>query len=564
MHNAEISKQVTGVFLFHMPPLVFPFDFSIWLPSFFLLIFPYGLSSWVHVGVNYLNKTRAPFIAEAERLRVMHMQEYPDYKYKPRKKPKKLADGSVDTSTPPSSTLANGHHQPSPRKTHKRQLGGSLGGEQQHHHQYPMGKSMKIDHDGVRMTSSSLHLADELKNGTATIKQESCSSSRLYHHSFPSPNDFGNGTPRTPESGFYDDFCFQGNGSSTTSVYPGHSFTRWTIAYSSRSSFTRWTIANSCPCTSGLSLFPDGYTYYDGTVSGPNGCLLHSSATCRLCLSSGCNGTISSYRQCPNSSHFIHPIRWTLLLPSHRLNISPITGRTPIIVKWLIQWLWFNISRVSWNVHHPHWPPRHPPSSRLPAKNCCPSINDFHFANAFPGAAGTGMASSDRRSSVCFFSCLLNFLLIFLFFFQFHRSLIFIKNFSYIFFYFTGHALPLIIGNSRWRLSVYRTRSLSDYGGTKISADPGFIIYCLGFARWFSLSLSPRMFFTVFFLSLFSIRGLLKSIIIYRLLSFLTYRWIYNYSYSIYIMVIFMSIWPMIFSLELDRLLSALLVIARI
>jgi len=73
----------------------------------------------------------------------------------------------------------------------------------------------------VRMTSSSLHLADELKNGTATIKQESCSSSRLYHHSFPSPNDFGNGTPRTPESGFYDDFCFQGNGSATASVYPG-------------------------------------------------------------------------------------------------------------------------------------------------------------------------------------------------------------------------------------------------------------------------------------------------------------------------------------------------------
>jgi len=64
--------------------------------------------------------------------------------------------------------------------------------------------------------------------------------------------------------------------------------------------------------------------------------------------------------------------------------------------------------------------------------------------------------------------------------------------------------------------------------------------------------------------SLFSIRGLLKSIIIYRLLSFLTYRWIYNYSYSIYIMAIFSEYMTDDFLLELDRLLSALLVIARI
>jgi len=72
------------------------------------------------------------------------------------------------------------------------------------------------------------------------------------------------------------------------------------------------------------------------------------------------------------------------------------------------------------------------------------------------------------------------------------------------------------------------------------------------------------MFFNFFFVSLFSIRGLLKSIIIYRLLSFLTYRWIYNYSYSIYIMAIFSEYMTDDFLLELDRLLSALLVIARI
>ncbi|EFX90214.1 hypothetical protein DAPPUDRAFT_39527, partial [Daphnia pulex] len=31
---------------------------------------------------------RQPYIAEAERLRQLHMQEYPDYKYRPRKKAK--------------------------------------------------------------------------------------------------------------------------------------------------------------------------------------------------------------------------------------------------------------------------------------------------------------------------------------------------------------------------------------------------------------------------------------------------------------------------------------------
>ena len=42
---------------------------------------------------------RRPFIDEAERLKMLHSREYPDYKYKPRKRAKK---GSSSSSSPPS------------------------------------------------------------------------------------------------------------------------------------------------------------------------------------------------------------------------------------------------------------------------------------------------------------------------------------------------------------------------------------------------------------------------------------------------------------------------------
>ena len=49
---------------------------------------------------------RQPYIDEAERLRVLHQKEYPDYKYKPRKKAKSVSTTSSPTSSPSSSVSA--------------------------------------------------------------------------------------------------------------------------------------------------------------------------------------------------------------------------------------------------------------------------------------------------------------------------------------------------------------------------------------------------------------------------------------------------------------------------
>ena len=46
---------------------------------------------------------RQPYIEEAERLRILHSQEYPDYKYKPRKKVKNGPDATNPNSSSGSS-----------------------------------------------------------------------------------------------------------------------------------------------------------------------------------------------------------------------------------------------------------------------------------------------------------------------------------------------------------------------------------------------------------------------------------------------------------------------------
>ena len=62
---------------------------------------------------------RQPYIDEAERLRILHQKEYPDYKYKPRKKPKSASTSSTSSGSP-SSPSSGSPGSPSPSKSSSR------------------------------------------------------------------------------------------------------------------------------------------------------------------------------------------------------------------------------------------------------------------------------------------------------------------------------------------------------------------------------------------------------------------------------------------------------------
>ena len=139
------------------------------------------------------DEQKAPYVAEAERLRQMHMQEYPDYKYKPRKKPKKQQLKGSDMQKKSTS----------PKRMNP-SIGLTIGGGPSEHH-FPIGKSMKIDHDGVRISNGQQMLP---------FHQDQIDPMKfnMGHRFSPDyQNHSGQKQNNSPESGFFEDYSFGGN-----------------------------------------------------------------------------------------------------------------------------------------------------------------------------------------------------------------------------------------------------------------------------------------------------------------------------------------------------------------
>lgn len=91
------------------------------------------------------DQERKPYIEEAERLRLLHMQEYPDYKYRPRKK----AKACVKTPERPAPVAKASHHHHAAVTPHTSSSGNSSsgnGGSNKHSSHHHHGSHHKSHH----------------------------------------------------------------------------------------------------------------------------------------------------------------------------------------------------------------------------------------------------------------------------------------------------------------------------------------------------------------------------------------------------------------------------------
>ncbi|XP_055630998.1 protein pangolin, isoforms A/H/I/S-like [Toxorhynchites rutilus septentrionalis] len=155
---------------------------------------------------------RQPFIDEAERLRKLHTQEYPNYKYRPKKKQVKGSTGKNATSgsAPASSSAASS---PASSTSSRDSCGSSPGGSSsttssgKSKPSRRSGKVSKNDNNN-NSSSSSSSSATNLKSKKAVIRAELRDNNgnfeELYYH--PSMLCVGGESPNSPEGAtLYDD-----------------------------------------------------------------------------------------------------------------------------------------------------------------------------------------------------------------------------------------------------------------------------------------------------------------------------------------------------------------------
>ncbi|CAD5208055.1 unnamed protein product [Bursaphelenchus xylophilus] len=213
MHNAEISKQLG--------------------------------TRWKQLS----EEEKRPFIEEAERLRQLHQKEYPDYKYKPRKKPKKNVPSIKDMNCNEeraktqkrSLTQQISLTSIEPNKQYKCFMGENgmdanfiyQQQQQQAFFQFNDESAAKKRKNAAQMTPLSIE-SHQMPTPISLQPQPQPHMAQadyqhqqmaMYGHAFPSPTDTRN-APNTPESGFYDDFSHF-----NTSLHPNHMNASMTAKY---------------------------------------------------------------------------------------------------------------------------------------------------------------------------------------------------------------------------------------------------------------------------------------------------------------------------------------------